>query len=215
MKLRPIIVLLLFVVSAGALAWVYYAATRTPQPPKASPWVETIADLDDCCRRKHVKATQYDHFARIAEQEHVARPELLFRALACSERLQEENCARVIGRLGGHYAAPERIVLFRGTTAGNVERSVAYERRMLDEFHSAAIGRALDRGNRYAARALIWAAAADMRHVALLERCDTCTTGPGCGYMVCPRCGNIYELHYCDFYCPFCLTDGEQFICFE
>ncbi len=215
MKLRPIIVLLLFVVSAGALAWIYYAATRTPLPPKTLPWIETIADLDDCCRRKHVKAVQYDHFARLAEQEQIDRPCLLFRALACSERLQEENCARVIVHLGGHYTAPERIVLFHSTTTGNMERSAAYERRMLEEFHCAAIGRALDRGNRYAARILIWAAAADMRHIALLEHCDTCRTTPQSGYMVCPRCGNIYELDYCDSYCPFCMTEGNKFIRFE
>lgn len=217
MKLRPFIVLLLFVVSAGALAWVYYAATRAPRPPKESPWAGTIADLNDCGRRKHVKAAQYRHFARIAEKENSRQAGVLFEALARSEELQEENCARAADRLGGDYAAPEKVILFHGPTDGNMRRSLVHERRMIDEFHAPAIARAMQRGNRYAARILVWAAAADMRHVALLEqRCaaanpDSCR----CGYLVCPRCGNVYDLDHCDCCCPFCMTDGKRFILFE
>ena len=93
MKLRLGLILLLFAASAGILAWMYYAATREPRSPKGSPWAETLADLDACCRRKHVKSVQYDHFAGIAADEERHTAERLFRAMAFSERLQENNCA--------------------------------------------------------------------------------------------------------------------------
>lgn len=97
MKLRLGLILLLFAASAGILAWMYYAATREPRSPKGSPWAETLADLDACCRRKHVKSVQYDHFAGIAADEERHTAERLFRAMAFSERLQENNCATAIG----------------------------------------------------------------------------------------------------------------------
>lgn len=129
MKLRLGLILLLFVASAGILVWLYYAATREPRSPKGSPWAETLADLDACCRRKHVKSVQYDHFADIAADEKRHTAERLFRAMAFSERLQENNCATAILRLGGHYTPPGKIVIFGGTTDGNIERSIAYERQ--------------------------------------------------------------------------------------
>lgn len=129
MKLRLGLILLLFAASAGILVWMYYAATREPRSPKGSPWAETLADLDACCRRKHVKSVQYDHFAGIAADEKRHTAERLFRAMAFSERLQENNCATAILHLGGHYTPPGKTIIFGGTTDGNLERSVAYERQ--------------------------------------------------------------------------------------
>ena len=171
MKLRLGLILLLFAASAGILAWMYYAATREPRSPKGSPWAETLADLDACCRRKHVKSVQYDHFAGIAADEERHTAERLFRAMAFSERLQENNCATAILHLGGHYTPPGKIIIFGGTTDGNLERSVAYERQAHAGRSGADIRRAMERGNRYAARILTWASAGDMRNIALLERC--------------------------------------------
>ena len=175
MKLRLGLILLLFAASAGILAWMYYAATREPRSPKGSPWAETLADLDACCRRKHVKSVQYDHFAGIAADEERHTAERLFRAMAFSERLQENNCATAILHLGGHYTPPGKIIIFGGTTDGNLERSVAYERQAHAGRSGADIRRAMERGNRYAARILTWASAGDMRNIALLERCRRTT----------------------------------------
>lgn len=217
MKLRLILILLLFVVSAGVLVWLYYAATREPQQPKSSPWTETIADLDTCCRRKHVKAVQYDHFADIAAQENRHNAERLFRAMAFADRLQEQNCSSAILRLGGSYTPPGKIILFGGTTDGNLERSIDYERQAFAGRSGDAIRRAKECGNRYAARMLIWASAGDMRNIVLLERCrrqgesgsDTCR------FAVCPVCGNLYASEHIDYYCPCCLTENGKFIRFE
>lgn len=217
MKLRLGLILLLFAASAGILAWMYYAATREPRSPKGSPWAETLADLDACCRRKHVKSVQYDHFAGIAADEERHTAERLFRAMAFSERLQENNCATAILHLGGHYTPPGKIIIFGGTTDGNLERSVAYERQAHAGRSGADIRRAMERGNRYAARILTWASAGDMRNIALLERCrQEGHNAPDTGrFAVCPNCGNLYPSEYADWYCPACLTEGKRFVLFE
>ena len=217
MKLRLVLILLLFAASAGILAWLYFAAPRTPRVPQAPPWAETLADLDACCRRKHVKSVQYDNFAAIAAGESRPDAERLFRAMAFSERLQEYNCAQAILRLGGSYTPPVRIVLFGGTTDDNLERSIGYERSDLGERHGTEIGRALRKGNRYAARMLIRASASDLRNAVLMERHRSAgeQRPDNSRFFVCPECGNIYAAESLDYYCPICLTGSERFVRFE
>ena len=77
-------------------------------------WAETLGDLEACCRRKHIKATQYDHFAGIADREQRHDIARVFRAMAASERVQENSCAEAIVRLGGSYRPPARIGFRRG-----------------------------------------------------------------------------------------------------
>ena len=106
---------------------------------------------------------------------------------------------------------------FGGTTDGNLERSVAYERQAHAGRSGADIRRAMERGNRYAARILTWASAGDMRNIALLERCrQEGRNAPDTGrFAVCPNCGNLYPSEYADWYCPACLTEGKRFVLFE
>lgn len=222
MKLRPLLILLLFVVSTGILVWIYYAATHRRTPAKANPWAETITDLDACCRRKHVKSVQYDRFAEIADNERHAEAARLFRAMAFSARLQENNCATAILRLGGKYAPPVKVLAFHGHTDDNLLRSIAYERNALDELQGRDVGRAMDTGNRYAARMLIWASAEDMKHIVLMEHCRVRHAAQvageqlkPCYYLVCPICGNVYETGYCDRFCPYCLTGQAKFIALD
>ena len=106
-----------------------------------------------------------------------------------------------------------KVALFRGTTSENLARSIDYELRLTRACHGAGIDRALARGNRLAARALIRAAASDIRHIVLMERLrDGVSSG---AYRLCPRCGNLYEAVSTDPYCPICLTAGRNFIAIE
>lgn len=212
MKLRLSLILLLFVASVGVLVWLYDGKAFIPPRREKSSWSEIIADLEACGHRKHLKALQYDRFAQIAAAEKRSDAEHLFRAMAFSEHLQEQNCILAIRRLGGTYAAPRPGAIFGGPTDGNLERSIAEERRSYNERRDAEIRRAMSRGNRYAARLLVWAAAADLRKIFLME----CRNGVGArAFAVCPLCGNLYAAEFTDRFCPFCLTDGAEFVRFE
>lgn len=130
MKVRPLLILLLFVVSTGILVWIYFAALRGQRAPHRRQWTETLADLDACCRHKHIKSRQYDHFAETARTEQRPGAEHLFRAMAFSARLQEYNCANAIVRLGGRYTPPEKVTVSaarptrtcNGASTSNAER---------------------------------------------------------------------------------------------
>ncbi len=219
MKLRPLLILMLFVLSAGVLVWMYYAATRDSAPHDGkSETSHTITVLDSYCRRMHAKSVQYDHFADIATEEQHPGVARLFRAMAHSERLHEHNCASAIVRLGGRYTPPAKVVAFRGTTDSNLERSIAHNRRVLQEEYRPLIDQILGSNNRYAGRALIWAAAGELRQVILMElaREELSTAAADVrGYLVCPVCGNLYGTDNSDHFCPFCLADSHSFIRFE
>ncbi len=214
MKVRPILILLLFVGAVGVLCWMYYAVTR-PAIRLHAPHVKTeVADLDDCCRRNHVQSVQYEHFAQIAEGEALPTVALLFRAMAHSERVQEQHGAFVIEKLGGRYRPPQRIVLFRGTTAGNIARSIDYVIRHSDSLQYRRIDHHLRYGNRMVARALIWSAAVDLNHRMLLEAHRDRHALVSTHYLVCPRCGHVATTSAYAPFCPFCLTDSRHFVHF-
>lgn len=219
MKLRPLLVLLLFVASAAILVWIYRTTTHDQPTAKDSPWTDILADLDACSRRKHVKAAQYDHFAHVSGDEGRPGAANLFRAMAFSERLGELNCANAIIRLGGSYHPPMKVVVFHSTTADNLDRSIAYEERALAQMGGHDIRRAFEQGNRYAARVLIWASADDLRHIALMKAYRDHNTpreqASASGYLVCKTCGNLYSVDQHDLYCPFCLADHQTFVEFR
>lgn len=217
MKLRPLFILLLFVAASACLGWLYHAATRRGSRKNAVPRTETIADLDVCCRQKHVRAAQYALFAETADCERRPDAARLFRALAQAERIHEANCARAIVQLGGSYAPPSRVVVFNGTTDSNLERSIAAAGvRAADERSGADIRRALLQGNRYAARALAWSTAAEMQHALLLRCCRACGAADTAGrYLLCPYCGNVCAEEPCIPFCPHCLTERLQFLSVE
>ena len=218
MKIRPLFILLLFALSTGVLAWIVYAATRQPETrqPHDPLRAETLADLEACGRRKHAKSMQYEYFARIADLERQEQAARLFRAMALSERVHEGICAEAIVRLGGHYAPPVRVIVFRGTTDGNLEHSIRYEREALHHRSGEEIHRAIAAGNRYAAQVLARADAGDRQHVALMEQ--HCQLGEPvdsvCRYAVCPVCGNLVCVSHKPDYCPYCLTEQRRFILF-
>lgn len=219
MKVRPLLILLLFAVSTAILAWIYYAATHKhdDRPASDSRYAETLADLDACGRRKHAKSMQYEYFADIAHCEHHEHHARLFRAMALSERVHEGKCAEAIVRLGGHYAPPVKVVVFRGTTDGNLERSISYDQRSLCTRRGKEIRRALSAGNRYAALILARSDASDYQHIRLMEQSrmrlapqDTVRT-----YAVCPVCGCLCGIDHEPDFCPYCLTGRGRFVRFD
>lgn len=239
MKVRPLLLLLLFVASAGILVWISFAAMRERTVPRSAAWEETLADLDTCCREKHIRSARYDHFADVAEQEQRHDAARLLRAMAFSGRLHEYNCAKAIVRLGGSYTPPAKATVIRGTTDSNLWRCIAREHRSPGTRQAEAIERAFAQGNRYAARVLVWARAGDIRQIAMMERYLAKATAaegipagaatatgaeneaaegtpgiPTDGYLVCPVCGNLYAAEHYDPFCPQCLTDSRVFVRF-
>ncbi len=211
MKLR-VPFLLLSVAVGGVLLWIL-GSVRRDTPPHAPYWSRQIEALGRLGSYKHAAAAEYAHYAEAAEAEHATGAAKLFHALAHSEQIHETNCAEAVRRLGGRYAPPVRIVVFRRTTGDNRARALEKERGNYDRYRTGAIDSALSAGNRYAARIMIRIAAGDMRQAELLER-FIARPDEG-GYTVCPDCGNVCTARHCDHYCPLCQAHEERYFRYD
>ena len=211
MKLR-VPFLLLSVAVGGVLLWIL-GSVRRDTPPHAPYWSRQIEALGRLGSYKHAAAAEYAHYAEAAEAEHATGAAKLFHALAHSEQIHETNCAEAVRRLGGRYAPPVRIVVFRRTTGDNLARALEKERGNYDRYRTGAIDSALSAGNRYAARIMIRIAAGDMRQAELLER-FIARPDEG-GYTVCPDCGNVCTARHCDHYCPLGQAHEERYFRYD
>lgn len=211
MKVRPILLLLLLAGSILLVGWLYHAVTRPAMKAQTNDHRALLTELDSCCRAKHSHAVQYAHYAQRAEEEQAMQAATLFRALALSARVQEQQTAEVIRKLGGGYRPPRRILLFRNTTEGNLAASLARHRRRNDSLEHLRIRRQMQQGHRMAARVLIWSAATARREAHLLAA-HLAAPQQATNYLICPHCGNLYRAEATDPYCPHCLTDSHRFI---
>lgn len=207
MKMR-VPFLLLLVVGGGLLVWFLGSVRRDPKPRQPY-WSRQIDDLNELGRYKHATAAEYAHYATAAEAEGKPGAAKLFHALADSHQVHEMNCADAVRRLGGRYAPPTRVLVFRRATAANLTAARDGETRHYDRYRSGLIDSALAAGNRYAARILIRIAGCDMQHAELLD-CFILRPGDE-GYAVCPVCGNVCSTARCNYYCPLCQTSDSEF----
>lgn len=200
-----------------ALLLLFASGCRRPLPEGMVAWQQSLSELDSCTRRKHVEASRCDMCARRALEEKRSDAAQLFRAIARSERIHERNCLKAIRRLGGRYTPSPPTTIPVGGTTENIFSAID-TRRMQLQIARRSIGRTLDENNRYAGRLLIHIAGGESHQLILLEAyepADPERPEKSYGYAVCPTCGNIYTMEYCDPYCPFCLTDGRNFLRFE
>lgn len=216
MNLRSAALLLLFVLSAAAVTRMAYDYGRSSRERRRIIWEEVIADLDDCCRTKHLQQQHNHHFADIARREERPRAEHLFRAMAHSAAVQEQCCAEAIAHLGGEYSPPGEVALFDADTDTNLRKSIAAAQLHHPATRHRAITRALHLENRHAARLLAWAAASEVRQLRLMRQCLHPAQGVPADstFSICSGCGEIFVQCYPHFYCPRCLTPERQFLVF-
>ncbi len=217
MKIRPLIILILFITSTAVIVWLYFAADSITFHKKGEQWASVVTDLNACMHRKELKSRQYDHFAGVAQRERRPHTAALFMAMAHSERIHQERLAVIIENLGGGASEVVDVALFNATTPINLKHSIKYARNTLQSHSNREIERAFANKNRYAAQALVWAAASDAAHIHLMDMHlgEDCAIIIPTTYCVCPECGDITLEEYSHNICPICLTDSYEFVLFD
>ena len=175
-------------------------------------WKTTIEDLNDNSSTAHIQSLRYDSYAVQAAAEDDTSRRKLFLALAHSERIHEQMCIRAAQLFGGEYVAPYGGADISTTTDENLKRSIASAHTRHNLSQGSAATRAIESGNRYVARIMIWIDGSNRRHIELLEQADNTPSDLNdTGYLVCPKCGNTYHTSSYDIYCPFCQTHHSDF----
>lgn len=168
---------------------------------------ESLLLLEQEAHRCGARAGRYEAAAVRAEREADAGAARLFRAMGYAERVQEQHIVRAIRQLGGRYRPPRRRVIQIRSTFLNFQ-GVLTE---LPPDAARAIDRALNEGNRYAARLIIRNAASENRMQRAVERFLAHPAEEEEHYFVCRRCGYLCEESFFDPYCPQCLQSGRLF----
>ena len=210
MKLRNILIMIFCFFAGAALLVTLHLRSKIAGRSLESEWEATLDDLYDSSSSAHIQSLRYNSYASQAAAEGDLSREQLFLALAHSEHIHEQMCARAAQLFGGNYVAPYGGADISTSTDENLKRSIttAISRHHLSQ--GAAATRAIDSGNRYVARILIWIDGSNRRHIELLEQADNSPT-TNAGYLVCPKCGNTYHTDSYDIYCPFCQTHYTDF----
>ena len=210
MKPHNIAILAFCFFAGAALLVTLHTRTQIAGKTLESEWETTLEDLYDNSSTAHIQSRRYDSYAAQAASENDTASEQLFRALAYSELIHEQMCAKAAQLFGGDYVAPYSGADISTTTTENLKRSIAsaHTRHNLSKGNAAT--RALESGNRYVARILIWIDGSNRRHIELLEQADN-NPSTEAGYLVCPKCGNTYHTESYDVYCPFCQTHYTDF----
>lgn len=213
MKSRNIAIMVFCLFAGTALLVTIYTRSKLAGQALESEWKSTIEDLCDNSTSAHIQSLRYTSYATQAAREDDTLNEQLFRALAYSELIHERMCAKAAELFGGEYTSPHSEADISTTTEENLKRSISSARIRHNLTQGEAASRAIESGNRYVARILIWIDGSNRRHIELLERADNADSesSKDAGYLVCPKCGNIYHTASYDIYCPFCQTHYSDF----
>lgn len=214
MKGHNIVIMIFCLLAGTALLVTIYTRSQLAGQALESEWESTIEDLYDNSAAAHIQGQRYNSYADQAAREANTSSERLFRALAHSELIHEQMCAKAAQLFGGEYTAPANSIDNSTTTDENIKRSISSARTRHNLTQGSAATRAIENGNRYVARILIWIDGSNRRHIELLEQADrkgSEFTNYSTGYLVCPKCGNTYHTASYDTYCPFCQTHYSDF----
>lgn len=210
MKTRNIAIIIFCFFCGAALIATLHIRSKISGRSLELQWKATLDDLDTHSSAAHIQSLRYDSYARQAATENDHTRQKLFLALAHSERIHEQMCKHATELFGGNYSAPYAGADLSTTTAENLRRSIDSARSQHSSSQGSAATRAIESGNRYVARILIWIDGCNRRHIELLEHAyDSLTASTG--YLVCPKCGNTYHTESYDRYCPFCQTHHSDF----
>ena len=213
MKSHNIVIITFCLLAGTVLLATTYTRSQLAGQALESEWRSTIEDLCDNSSSAYIQSQRYNSYAAQAAREDDAASEQLFRALAYSEIIHERMCAKAAQLFGGEYTTPTDDTDLSTTTDENLKRCIASARTRHDLTQGGAATRAIESGNRYVARILIWIDGSNRRHIELLERAENAESGQSIdvGYLVCPKCGNVYHTASYDTYCPFCQTHYSDF----
>ena len=191
-------------------AMIAFTSCNQPKPTK------TIENLKAGIKGETTASAKYAAFAQKAREDGNDTIAKLFDAASKAEAIHADNHRKVLEELGEKMEdfKPEFEVK---TTAENLQAAIdgeGYEvSTMYPQFLADAKAEAVEK----ATKSFTWAFDTEKKHHEFykkaLEALNTNTQSTlSFGFMVCPVCGNTYEIDAVDDKCEFCLTSKDKFI---
>jgi rubrerythrin len=184
----------------------------------ASKPVTTTDNLKAAFNGESTASAKYSAFADKARSEGLNTIAVMFQATSRSEAIHAGNHLKVLEKLGVKVERPKIGSFNVLSTAENIADAIKGETYEIDIMYPEFIAANIEK-NDDADQSFTWALETEKKHQALYETALASVSNGGenslpAKWLICPVCGNTYDISTVAAECDFCMTSNEQFLSF-
>lgn len=181
--------------------------------------VKTIENLKAAYNGESTASAKYAAFAEKAVEEGLDTIAVMFRATSKAEAIHADNHKKVLVKLGVTVEEPQLGSFSVMSTAENLTDAIKGETYEIETMYPSFLADAEKEKSKDAIKSFTWAHDTEKKHQAFYKKAlevinGGSETGLPLQWMVCPVCGNTYDLASLKDACDFCMTKREKFIAF-
>ena len=181
--------------------------------------VKTIENLKYAYNGESTASAKYAAFAEKAKAEGFDTVAVMFLATSKAEAVHADNHRKVLEKLGEKIDGPQIGTFNTLTTSENIADAIKGETGEIESMYPGFITSAEEEKNNDAVKTFTWAIDTEKKHQAFYNAALSALNAGGektlpVQWMVCPVCGNTYDVNSVTAACDFCMTPKEEFLGF-
>ena len=181
--------------------------------------VKTIENLKAAYNGESTASAKYAAFAEKAKAEGFDTVAVMFQATSKAEAIHAANHLKVLVKLGEKIDGPQIGSFNVLSTKENLADAIKGETYEIETMYPGFIAEAQKEKAPDAVKSFTWAIDTEKKHQFFYNRALTGLNSGGesglpLNWLVCPVCGNTYDLTSTPTACDFCMTPKEKFIVF-
>ncbi len=181
--------------------------------------VKTVENLKAAFNGESTASAKYAAFAEKAKAEGFDTVAVMFLATSKAEAIHAANHLKVLVKLGVKLDGPQIGTFDVLSTTENLADAIKGETYEIETMYPGFISDAETEKVSDAVKSFSWANDTEKKHQAFYKKTlEALNSGSENGlplnWMVCPVCGNTYDLASVQDACDFCMTKKEEFIAF-
>jgi rubrerythrin len=182
--------------------------------------VETIENLKAAYNGESTASAKYSAFAEKAKSEGFDTVAVMFQATSKAEAIHADNHRKVLEKLGEKIEGAQIGTFNVLSTAENLTDAINGETYELETMYPGFIAAADKEKRADAVKSFTWALDTEKKHQAFYKTALASLNGGSekslpAKWLVCPVCGNTYDIGTVTTACDFCMTPEEKFIVFN
>ena len=181
--------------------------------------VKTIENLKAAYNGESTASAKYAAFAEKAKAEGLDTIAVMFLATSKAEAIHAANHLKVLEKLGEKVAGPEIGKFEVLATADNLGDAMKGEAHEVDNMYPGFIEAATAEKSTDAVKTFSWAVDTEIKHKEFYRLALAALNAGGeksvpASWLVCPVCGNTYDIGSVTDACDFCMTKKDKYLAF-
>lgn len=185
----------------------------------ASNPVKTIENLKAAYNGESTASAKYAAFAEKAKAEGFDTVAVMFQATSKAEAIHAANHLKVLVKLGVKLEGPEIGTFSVLSTVENIADAIKGETYEVEAMYPGFLATAETEKTSDAVKSFSWANDTEKRHQVFYKNALDALNSSGesklpVQWLVCPVCGNTYDMASVSASCDLCMTSKEKFLAF-